>query len=554
MRTAAAVLALGLAGVTISAQNTSPFVPGVTRTTATLAGTLSGPGSSDGFEGLRVTLLTFGNVALYETMTEAEGEFLFKEIRPGAYIVALQRGDYTVELGRVRLLPGERLVRRYLKGVVIAGRVVDERGAPVPAAPICLLRPRTEAGIVRYERAASEVTNARGRFVVGLRANLSRGKYVAAVVPTGCDTVAPPKLANPGLARYPPTYFPATTASRDASMLTLIEQEDAELVFQIRPGRVTRLEGKISNYINTSVVPGQVILDPLTDEPMSIVRATKIFPDGSFSFPGLVPGQYRLIVAPQKGPDPLRWAVRTVTLAGELVARVPIVTQPTSAIAGTIDFTGHLTALYGTRIFLTVNATVVGERPSVARLLAENFSLAGLDGKFGIIGLMPGRYRISVSGAQVVGWLNKSAMVPSPSTRLPDIDAFDVPLTLEPNRSVFGIQVQMTYKVTRLYGRIDDDEGRPTGEAFAVVFAADPRYWINGSRRLTRVKADGGGAFNIEGLPEGDYLAVAVRSIPTWPDPAWLESMRAVAVPLRLGDGEARDVNLRLPGATVLPR
>jgi hypothetical protein len=55
-------------------------------------------------------------------------------------------------------------------------------------------------------------------------------------------------------------------------------------------------------------------------------------------------------------------------------------------------------------------------------------------------------------------------------------------------------------------------------------------------------------------LPAGDYLAVAVRRVPKWPDPAWLESLRSVAVPVRLDDGETRAVRLRLPDATVLPR
>jgi len=289
-----------------------------------------------------------------------------------------------------------------------------------------------------------------------------------------------------------------------------------------------------------------VILEPPIADVVSIVRTTRVNADGSFVFAALVPGEYRMIVPPHRGPDPPRWAERTVTLRGEPVARVSLVAQPTVALGGTIDFAGHLTALYGTRIFLTVDVTRIGERPSTLPLLPNAFSAVGTDGKFGLSGLMPGTYRLSVHGAEAVGWRSKSAMVPTANMKLPPIDAFDVPITLEPNRSTFGVLVEMTYKVNTLSGRIEDEEGRPTSQAFAVIFSPDARYWVPRSRRITWTKAGGDGTFMIDGLPQGEYLALPVRELPPWPDPRWFESMRLLAVPVKLGDGDRREITLRL--------
>jgi len=551
-----ALLAMILGAVTTTAQSVQRSDPLPNRLMSALGGTLFGGGAGV-LAGVRIVLLSAASSPMYETTTGADGRFIFGEIPPGSYTVAIQRTGYTVELGQVRLLAGQRLERAFRKTVIAAGHVVDESGRPLPAIPVCLLRPvslNAAGDFVRYERAGSAVTNARGQFVVGLEAPLGRGTYVAAVMPTGCETYADPAQANPVFARYAPTYFPGTTVSAEASPLRLIEEEDADLSFQLRPSPVTQLIGKVSNYVNTSVFPNYIVLEPLADEPGSLLRTARIEADGSFTFAGLIPSRYRLVLTPRKGPDPLTWADQEVTLNGEPTRRVPVITHAAGAIGGTLDFAGQRSALYLTPVFLIVNATPVADRTLLTRMMPGSFGRVELDGTFGITGLMPGKYRLSVSGAEALGWHAASAMVPSPQSRLPELDALDVPLALDASGGRFGVTIKMTYQATVIAGQIEDEEGRPAAGTEAVIFATDPRYWIEGSRRLKRVTADTLGAFNVDTLPAGDYLAVAVKRVAKWPDAAWLESLRAVAVPVHLDDGETRALRLRLPGATVLPR
>ena len=169
-----------------------------------------------------------------------------------------------------------------------------------------------------------------------------------------------------------------------------------------------------------------------------------------------------------------------------------MITHAAGAIGGTLDFAGQRSALYLTPVFLIVNAIPIADRTLVTRMMPGGFGRVELDGTFGITGLMPGKYRLSVSGAEPLGWRAASAMVPSPQNRLPELDALDVPLALGASGGRFGITIKMTHQATVISGQIEDEDGRPAAGTEAVIFAPDPRYWIEGSRRLRRVAADSG--------------------------------------------------------------
>ena len=255
------------------------------------------------------------------------------------------------------------------------------------------------------------------------------------------------------------------------------------------------------------------------------------------------------MLPPRKGPDPTVWVNEVVTVRGESVASVTFAAQPTRTIGGTLSFAGRPTPLYETEVFLVVNAEPIGESPSVVWALGGNFGRVSVNGHFGITGLMPGKYRLSVSGADAFGWRPKFATVPASERRLAELDGLDAAFTVGPNQDVLGVRIDMTMATTTVTGRIDDEEGRPAPGADLVVFAPDSRYWIPGSRRLARTRTGVRGEFRITTLPEGDYLAAATRTTagtePVLPE--WLESLRPRAVPFRLDDGEVQE--LALPAA-----
>lgn len=517
------------------------------RTLASVSGQVTSASSSDPLDGLRIALADLNGSIVYQTTTNPDGRFEFAGIRAGQYDVTIPREGFMYPLGPIRLRAGESITRAFRKGVEMSGAVTDERGAPVAGISVCALKRQSLTGPPRYEPRMWTLTDARGRFVLGPGVQAEPGVYVAAVMPAGCEVRV--RDIPDRLAAYPPHYAPGTHAIANAEELALDAKASPRVTFRLKPGPTTRVEGRLIGYANTTVIPGQVIIEP-PEGPVSFVRTAPITSDGRFAIPGLTRGAYRLRVPPKRGPDPLKWADEQVTIIGEPVRRLVIAMHPTVAVGGEISFAGHLSLLYGTRVFLTVNLERVGDRPGAGDLWPATWASVLPDGRFGVTGLAPGQYRLSVSGAQPWGWHTKSALymgAPGDGTRLAPVDLFDVPITIEAGRSVFGLTIEMTYRSTTTTGRVEDADGRPAAGAPVVVFSADHRYWAAGSRRYRLVFADRGGAFSIAGLPEGDYLAAAWPTPSPGPDAEALEAIRPRAVAFSLSDGGTKELVLRLP-------
>lgn len=106
------------------------------------------------------------------------------------------------------------------------------------------------------------------------------------------------------------------------------------------------------------------------------------------------------------------------------------------------------------------------------------------------------------------------------------------------------IEVHLASKPTRLSGRVTaEEEGEPVDGCTVVVFSSDERRWSWPSTRyLGSARAEPGGAFLIEGLPPGSYLAIALGYVETgqWRDPEFLSGAARHAIPVTLGDSAQR--------------
>ena len=80
-----------------------------------------------------------------------------------------------------------------------------------------------------------------------------------------------------------------------------------------------------------------------------------------------------------------------------------------------------------------------------------------------------------------------------------------------------------------------------------IVFADDPSRWSDDSRWVRAVRPDQQGKYQIQGLPPGEYLAVAVDYVEegSWNDPEYLESLRRHGQRLTLREAESRTLSLK---------
>ena len=132
------------------------------------------------------------------------------------------------------------------------------------------------------------------------------------------------------------------------------------------------------------------------------------------------------------------------------------------------------------------------------------------------------------------------------------IDITDRPLSFGTSeQSLRDIEVTLTRRAGMVIGTVSDARG-PVPGSNVVVYASDRALWYTQSRFLGRATTRSDGAFSIDGLPPGDYFAVAFdRAQATeaggeWQDPELLESVVSQAASLALNEGQQVALNLKL--------
>jgi hypothetical protein len=95
---------------------------------------------------------------------------------------------------------------------------------------------------------------------------------------------------------------------------------------------------------------------------------------------------------------------------------------------------------------------------------------------------------------------------------------------------------------------VTGDKGQSVPDAVVVVFAADREKWGQLTRFVQSARPDQDGRFQIEGLPPGSYLAVALEHLEPGEegDPERLESFRPAATRVTLREGEKRTIDLKV--------
>jgi hypothetical protein len=110
--------------------------------------------------------------------------------------------------------------------------------------------------------------------------------------------------------------------------------------------------------------------------------------------------------------------------------------------------------------------------------------------------------------------------------------------------------VTLTDKLTSVKGSVRDSRGPVTSGA-VLIFPADRSLWSRYGLRPSRLRGvplAGASSFLVDGLPAGDYFAIAVSPshLSAWQDPKFLERAAALATRFTLAWGEDRALDLQL--------
>jgi len=383
---------------------------------------------------------------------------------------------------------------------------------------------------------------------------------------------------------YAPVYYPSTTNAAAAATVTVgIGEERGGIDMAVQLVRTARIEGTIITPAGVSPQSAQVLLLPTGISGtvgLGLNRAA-VDANGKFSISGVAPGQYTLsartgrtttvmqmagdtmafasaleVAGTRVGggganaiaggePPPSLWGLVEFSVNGRNVTDLSVTMQPGMTLGGQLVFEGLKMAapkdLSRARVTLSPVATAGGAVTMTGSVQVDP------SGRFTVTGLSPGRYRFTANMPPEPGmlgtWTLRSAVAAGR-------DAIDLPLEIGPNEAISDAVLTFTDATQEVSGMLQDASGRAAPDYTIVVFAADSRFWMPGSRRIRTGRPGTDGRFSVTGLPAGDYRIAAVTDMaPTdATDPAFLQLLVDASVPVALAPGEKRVQDFRIGG------
>ena len=438
----------------------------------------------------------------------------------------------------------------------ISGRVVDERGEPIVARFIRVLR----TGAYRLEPPLTVVgaalTDDRGVFSIG---RLVQGRYLVAVLPFEADA-----LAAGADSRYvhPLQFFPSARRSADATPIDVAFGENVEgvnltLVTSVPHTVAGRVEGPAEAHRQLQLVLS-LAGEPFGGTTTQIGR-THVEPNGTFAFRNIPAGDYILSTPLTSGPEvrpayqltggPRPWESPSVVSGDRGYSSdywVQTQVRVTTTDVRDLVVPAYLTATITGRVVRDRSGDTTVRLPeSIALRLAGSASSASYivrlapDGSFTIRGLRGGEYYLAAVGGVIQ------------SLSLSGREHRHLPISVEPGRDVNDLIITVTLGAS-LSGFVRHDQLASLLTRLLSTSRRMPPYWTDAGLRSPLVGcvpvASDGSYETAASLPAGEYFAVAISEDwrDSWQNSRFLEAAARVATPFQMARAEKRVQNLQL--------
>lgn len=538
-----------------------------------------------------VTLTGEQNVRLV-AVTDDAGVFVFTSLPANRYSVSAAKGGYVpMAFGSKRpggagtpiLLSDDERATAVITlpwGSAITGTVRDDLGRPVPDVTVSVLRyafsaqtgertlqsvsigsagqmvngywpdafPGTavtdDRGVYRiYGLASGEyIVSASARPEMGspmavtdvyqiTEADVRRARQLLQGPNPGSSAEAAARSVVSSRVDYAPVYHPAAIARDEAATVklgTAEERSGIDVLLRLVPtasvfGVITSLDGTPQSGAQVSVMePGS--------SSSRVLKATRSNFEGEFVIAGVPPGRY--VVQSDTYPERLHGATEVVVAGRDVAASFTL--APGVSVSGRLVFDGASKPPAPNAVPLIL------WRMPVRLLGGYGFEIKP-DGVFLFSHVQPGTYRLRINGRPPAGWALRSAM-------LGDADVSDILFEVK-QVPLEGVVITLTDRTAEISGTLQAASGEPAPEYVLVVFSADPRFWVAGTRRTQQVRPDLNGQFVARDLPAGDYLIAALTDLEDgqWNDPAFLAELAAaslIKITLAEGDRKVQDIRI----------
>ena len=537
------VITLTLTGVAGSMLLTSAFQQGA----AQIAGVvISQAGSDSGRPVSHANVALSAGSRFAQQTTDNEGRFAFSDLHPGRYALRASKAGYLdSELGAFRsgesgtpvnVQPGEQIsglrVSLFRAGA-ISGVLRTAQGEPATDVPVAVRSLSVNRGVSRAALTRA-ISDRLGQYRVH---GLSSGEYLVSAAP-----------AQSGATGALPTFFPGTTDPDLAVKVTVAAGDERDRMdFSLAPPGRERLTGTVVD-LRGSAVPGANIR---VETPFDVLRQTSADASGNFVVLGLHAGRYSVTATRNERPTSVQprsdptWALLEERVNGWAQQEIEIphgTADVTLRMHPPVTFSGSV-RLIGS----SSNAVPSGGTITLASLTRQQLPLtAAVDGgAFQIRGIVPGRYRLELSGPRDRPWILTSAEAAGRSLLAGPLQ-FDFS-----TGDLNGVVVSASTDLSGLTGVLSESTGGPAVDFWVAVVPADPSHWHSGDPRLVRTRPATNGEFVFDGIPAGEYLLAVFGDGASgdWQEVAFLSKLAQSGLKVVLRSGGRTVQHIRIGGA-----
>ena len=477
--------------------------------------------------------------------TDTGGRFELKELDPGKYKLRVSRvGFVTQEYGQrkpgdpgaiLTLRPGQEikdLVFRLIPSGVIAGRILDEDGEPLPSVTVNALREVYSEGKRNLSANATVETNDLGEYRLF---GLAPGRYFVSALyahwnRTGEGMADDLEVNSQGYARM---YYPGTPDRAKASSIVIKAGEEIPsvemlmrqvLVYHVRGRVYNQITHKPGNGTNIVLIPKAVGHQWEFSDQQAIVQK----PDGSFDIPEVLTGTYVLIAF--WFDEGKFYTSRTAVDVGNAdVEGLGVTIAPGISINGRVIWDGPPS--------LEKDELTVMASPTEASFDFGGNTRVNQNGSFTLKDVGDGTYYADLSGQSKDCYVKDVQYAGSSVLE----EGFSVA-----RGSAGSLEITISSRGARVQGAVADQDGLPASGVW-VAFLPDAAH--QSQHRLYKAQTtDQYGHFDLRGITPGDYKLFSWDEAEdgAWEDPDFMKPFyeKGQGESVSVQEGDTKSVNL----------
>ncbi len=527
---------------------------------ATFSGTVHDSVTGEPVKDAVVVVTTLTGTRIQRGVSDADGGFTIPDVSPGRYYLSAERAGFVdTRYGAaapgapgviLRASAGETqagLAIHLVPGVVIAGRVLDARGRPLPDSIVTALRETYVRGRRTLVTAGSYAgnniwANDLGEYRLW---GLPPGRYYVIAAPRSggwAPLIAATDVGAGTTNRFVQTYYPS---ARDRASAGAIEAkagetvEGADITLREGPATVT-VRGHVEGDPGPDALRVAVSLIPAdsTEVTPTVSLTSELTKDmGKPNKAEAAPGRYVALMSANRVRGSILLAREEIEIGPAPLTELVFTAQPPLALPGTITIESPEDPPPGPT---QLRAEIRLRDPLPGYLNRNTYApvAPAADGSFEIPWLMRDRFELDITGLPA-GYYVASAT-------LGDTNVWDDGLDL--TGGVPGpLAVLIRDGAATVHGTLKNAAGNPaTGTVVLAPVGANRRqreHWF----RVTQTGPEG--EFSLADVAPGDYRVFAWEAVEetAWLDPEFLAKFEDQAALVTIPRRKAMDLAVTLP-------